>query len=143
MNRFNRCCGANTNPPGRSRSNQKRAANRSDDAQQERLAQNEVTFRAVNEKIAAVALNLGGAEPYHFICECATTACFESLALTLREYEDVRRNGSRVNGYSTSGGSNRHDPGRRSPTMTLRGARCRDSSRSRARMTHSTGLDTI
>lgn len=64
------------------------------DARDERLAQNEVVFRTVNENIAQLAAGLGRDARYDFICECSSTDCFERLPLQLDEYEAVRRNGA-------------------------------------------------
>jgi hypothetical protein len=61
---------------------------------EERLAKNEATFRILNENILGIASTLGGSEPFEFICECATSGCFERLSLTLREYERVRADGA-------------------------------------------------
>lgn len=61
---------------------------------EERLAKNEATFRVLNENIQNIASTLGGNEPFEFICECATTGCFERLTLTLEEYERVRGDGA-------------------------------------------------
>lgn len=55
---------------------------------------NEATFRVINENISNIASTLGGDEPFEFICECATTGCFERLTLTLKEYERVRADGA-------------------------------------------------
>ena len=65
------------------------------EAREERLAKNEALFRVLNENIAGLAGTLGGETPYEFICECATSGCFERLVLTLREYEAVRADGTR------------------------------------------------
>jgi hypothetical protein len=65
------------------------------EAREERLAKNEVLFRALNENIVNLAGTLGGETPYEFVCECATPGCFELLLLTLREYEAVRADGTR------------------------------------------------
>jgi hypothetical protein len=63
------------------------------DSREERLANNEVLFRDVNERIADVA------EPqarprddrvYEFFCECASIGCDLRLPLTLSAYESVR-----------------------------------------------------
>lgn len=64
------------------------------DARDERLAHNEHIFRSVNERIEQQALRFGGLDAYEFICECATTQCFERLELTVAQYEDVRRAGA-------------------------------------------------
>jgi hypothetical protein len=61
---------------------------------EERLAKNEATFRVLNENILGIAATLGGSDPFEFICECATSGCFERLSLTLPEYERVRQDGA-------------------------------------------------
>jgi hypothetical protein len=66
-----------------------------DEAREERLAQNEILFRSVNEAIEQQALGFGGLDEYEFICECARTSCFERIALTLEVYERVRSEGTR------------------------------------------------
>jgi hypothetical protein len=53
-----------------------------------------VIFRTVNESIEQQALKFGGLDRYEFICECASTDCFERISLTLTEYERVRGEGS-------------------------------------------------
>lgn len=65
------------------------------DAREERLAKNETLFRTLNENIASLAGTLGGATPYEFICECASSDCFERILMTLGEYERVRSDGVR------------------------------------------------
>ncbi len=65
-----------------------------DEDRQERLAKNELLFRALNENISNLASELGGEAPFEFICECATSGCFERLSLTLAEYERVRQDGT-------------------------------------------------
>jgi hypothetical protein len=62
--------------------------------QEERLAKNEALFRALNENIRDLASGLRGREPFEFICECATSGCFERLSLTLEEYERIRQDGT-------------------------------------------------
>jgi hypothetical protein len=64
------------------------------EAREERLAKNEATFRVLNENIQNIASTLGGNAPFEFICECATTGCFERITLTLQEYERVREDGA-------------------------------------------------
>jgi hypothetical protein len=66
-----------------------------EEAREERLARNEVLFRLVNEAIEQQALEFGGLDSYEFICECARTACFERVSLTLKQYEHVRAEGTR------------------------------------------------
>jgi hypothetical protein len=64
------------------------------EAREERLAKNEAMFRVLNENILGIAATLGGNAPFEFICECASSGCFERLSLNLREYEHVRENGA-------------------------------------------------
>jgi hypothetical protein len=64
------------------------------DSRDERLAQNEVAFRSVNEAIEQQAIAFGGLDSYEFICECATLGCFERIPLTLRQYAEIRREGT-------------------------------------------------
>jgi len=65
------------------------------DAREERLAENEVVFRTVNEAIEQKALELGGPDDYEFICECSAAGCFDRISLPLSEYEHVRSEGTR------------------------------------------------
>lgn len=65
------------------------------DGRDERLAQNEVLFRTVNEAIEQKAIELGGLDDYEFICECSSSGCFDRVSLTLSDYEYVRREGTR------------------------------------------------
>jgi hypothetical protein len=65
------------------------------EARDERLANNEVVFRAVNESIDRHAVKLGGLDEHEFVCECSSSGCFDRIALTLAEYEAVRRHGKR------------------------------------------------
>ncbi len=65
------------------------------EAREERLAQNEVLFRSLNESIEQQAIRFGGVDEYEFICECSSRNCLERVRLTLREYERVRGDGAR------------------------------------------------
>jgi hypothetical protein len=60
------------------------------DLTEERVAENQATFREANERIEAAADDMGLFEPVPFICECAARDCTEIVRLTLAEYEDVR-----------------------------------------------------
>ena len=53
-----------------------------------------ICSETLNENIVGIAGTLGGDTPYEFICECATSGCFERLLLTLSEYERVRGDGA-------------------------------------------------
>jgi hypothetical protein len=64
------------------------------DAREERLANNEVLFREINERIAEVAEPQTGSRDghvYEFLCECSNIGCDLRLPLTLSAYEDVRQ----------------------------------------------------
>ena len=54
------------------------------------MAQNEVLFREVNERVVKVAHQLGSEIPYEFICECANADCTYRVSLTLPDYERIR-----------------------------------------------------
>jgi hypothetical protein len=60
------------------------------DAREQRMAQNEALFREVNERVEAVAHQLGPNVPYEFFCECANADCTFRLQLPLSVYESVR-----------------------------------------------------
>jgi hypothetical protein len=48
-------------------------------------------FREVNEQIGRLAENFDLLDQVPIICECASTACNEQIALTQAEYEKLRR----------------------------------------------------
>lgn len=60
------------------------------DAREHRLAQNEVLFREVNERVGAMAHQLGPDIPYEFFCECANADCTFRITLPPSVYESVR-----------------------------------------------------
>lgn len=57
-----------------------------------RLARNEAMFRAINERIRELAARFDEHDDdvIAFICECADETCVERIALTARQYDDVR-----------------------------------------------------
>jgi hypothetical protein len=58
----------------------------------ERAAENEATFRSVNERLEEKAAELGLSEertPY--LCECEDERCTQVIQLTRGEYEAVRK----------------------------------------------------
>lgn len=61
---------------------------------EERLANNEIVFRSVNERIQEMAVTFGG-DDYEFVCECSSRGCLERVMLTRRQYEHVRGGGTR------------------------------------------------
>lgn len=60
------------------------------DEREHRLAQNEVLFREVNERVEAMAHQLGPDVPYEFFCECANADCTFRISLAPSVYESVR-----------------------------------------------------
>lgn len=63
------------------------------DERERRLAQNEVTFREVNERIQENADSRGRDEHvYEYLCECSNSDCTLRLELTAAAYEGVRSN---------------------------------------------------
>jgi ribulose 1,5-bisphosphate synthetase/thiazole synthase len=59
---------------------------------EERIAQNDATFRNANERIGAAAGAYDVKMPIPFICECADPTCMEIVRLDLDQYEEVRAN---------------------------------------------------
>ena len=61
------------------------------DEREQRWAENESLFRAVNELIEATASSAGVDEHlYEFLCECSDAHCTVMLPLTVWQYEEVR-----------------------------------------------------
>lgn len=58
----------------------------------ERIAKNDATFRAANEKIEDTATGFGMKGDIPFICECADPACTSLLTLPLEDYQEMRLN---------------------------------------------------
>jgi hypothetical protein len=58
-----------------------------------RVAENQTTFRRLNEEIEGVVEDAGDSLTVRlipFLCECADARCTKIIRLTLREYEDIR-----------------------------------------------------
>ena len=58
------------------------------DEQAQRVAENEILFRQVNEHVVA-----GGrrpAESFEILCECADTSCMDHVRVTTESYERAR-----------------------------------------------------
>ena len=75
---------------------------------EERIAQNNATFREANEHISAAAGAYGVDAPVPFICECADAGCSEIVRMTHEEYEEVRadsRHFLNVPGHQTAAGA--------------------------------------
>jgi hypothetical protein len=64
------------------------------DANEERIARNEVLFREVNERIKEVAEgpDAAGEPALVLVCECGREGCAEQIELTRAQYEAVRAN---------------------------------------------------
>ena len=60
-----------------------------------RMAENEATFRDANEQIMKRAREYEFSDRVPFLCECGEPTCREILRLTLEQYEEVRRAGTR------------------------------------------------
>lgn len=61
-----------------------------------RIAENEVMFRAENERIELEAQSADMfITPVPFLCECPDVSCTETVALTLEEYEEIREGPAR------------------------------------------------
>jgi hypothetical protein len=55
-----------------------------------RLAENEVAFREVNERVAGQVEEVAGTHAiFNVLCECMRTDCANRIAVTLAEYEAV------------------------------------------------------
>jgi hypothetical protein len=59
----------------------------------ERVAENQVRFRAANEEISAIAQRGADLPRIPFVCECANPRCVEILRLSRPEYEAIRADG--------------------------------------------------
>lgn len=61
------------------------------DERERRMAQNEVLFREVNERVRDVATQLGDDGGYEYFCECANKDCTFRVSLSLADYEAIRQ----------------------------------------------------
>jgi hypothetical protein len=71
---------------------------------EERIARNQATFRAANERTGAAVGVYDIASPVPFICECADPSCTEVVRLELDQYEEIRSDSRRflnVPGHQT------------------------------------------
>jgi len=83
-----------------------------DDETKRTIAENEVRFRAANERIEKAGKRFGVDEStVPFICECGRLSCVEVIRTTIDQYEEVRANPRRfmcVTGHEiTAGGIGR------------------------------------
>lgn len=59
---------------------------------QTKAARNQSLFRAVNERVSKISDSaFTDSETIGFLCECADTACTQTIDLTMAEYQAVRR----------------------------------------------------
>ena len=58
----------------------------------QRLAQNEILFREVNERIKELQSGSWESHEIGFMCECADATCMAVMTLRPAEYEALRRN---------------------------------------------------
>jgi hypothetical protein len=56
----------------------------------ERLAKNEILFRAVNERLDELGSIVPWSRKTEYLCECSDTSCIEAITLSKEEYEQVR-----------------------------------------------------
>ena len=69
---------------------------------QERAAQNQSLFRDVNERVKELNESYHITDPItEWVCECASDDCFDRIEMSAREYENLRRHGSRFFVYPT------------------------------------------
>jgi hypothetical protein len=60
-------------------------------SREERVARNETLFREVNERIKEANEEVPAGGESDFLCECGDPDCTKPISMTLREYEEVRR----------------------------------------------------
>ena len=63
---------------------------------EERLAENEILFRNVNERIKELQSDQWHLEQIDFMCECADESCTQVVRLPAKEYERIRSPGHEV-----------------------------------------------
>jgi len=62
-----------------------------DDRRKERIAENEASFREINERLSQGLRQVPGNPEYlEFICECGYQTCDQHVQLSFSEYERVR-----------------------------------------------------
>lgn len=59
---------------------------------EERIGNNEILLREVNERIEELSTRTTTVERFGFVCECGQTSCIEQVQLEVQEYEAVRAN---------------------------------------------------
>jgi hypothetical protein len=56
----------------------------------ERLAKNEILFRAVNERLDDIGAATSWSKTTDYLCECSDTSCIETIELDEKQYEHAR-----------------------------------------------------
>ena len=62
---------------------------------EQRMAENEILFRQVNERILAIEAHKWHVDPIDFMCECADETCTHPVRLSTEEYERLRSDPAR------------------------------------------------
>jgi hypothetical protein len=57
---------------------------------EERVAQNEILFRQVNERILEIEGERWRVDPVDFMCECGDASCTRAVQLAVVDYERLR-----------------------------------------------------
>ena len=61
------------------------------DERQRRIAENEVVFREVNERVRETQETyVIGSDEAEFVCECGDASCVERIRMSVKEYEELR-----------------------------------------------------
>jgi hypothetical protein len=60
------------------------------ESQEDRVAENEATFRRANESLYRRFQELESVDLAPFLCECGDDRCTRTIRLNLQEYEEVR-----------------------------------------------------
>jgi hypothetical protein len=63
---------------------------RPDQAEEERIARNDATFREANQRLAATPVHQQSDDPLVFLCECADRRCTAIIRVRRGEYRLVR-----------------------------------------------------
>ena len=58
----------------------------------QRLAQNEIVFRRVNERLVSSEGGEAASQELNLVCECTNADCLQALTIELAEYEWLRQN---------------------------------------------------
>ena len=64
-------------------------------SREERVAQNEILFRQVNERILQIEGDRWRVDPVDFMCECGNIRCTRVLQMSVDDYERLRSDPAR------------------------------------------------